>query len=328
MPDIIYLSLLRGKLHEIAMQKTASTAFVRRIRQGLLSPQSITRVAQTMPDNKFRTIGYLGEGQFTLADRVVGNVGGYAGEMVRKMSNRLAPNYVAEGEKLKQLTDQFNRRMQHRRYGGTKDQTPLLAPIIESNPKGVFQHLSIGKVPMVHYADIPQSDMRRTLVENLPGYPDVAHANPRQWKALHRSFRDLHEGNYGVAGQIHDAQPNRKNLLLDSSIKTQFTRPIFGKTRAGRLHHRSLGDKRRANATRAVYSDNAIQQNAFDRRLLAMKISTDGQNIGEGWLARELQEAVDSAASQARQVARRDAYPRWLANFLDNVSDFRKRYRR
>ena len=185
-------------------EKGASTALVRRILKGTLSPKTITRAATAMPAGKFRFLNHLGEGQFNLADKVVGNVGGYSGVMARKLPNRYNPSYVEDGKSLKNIIDRFNSRMEHRRFGGTPGQTPLIAPIIESNPKGVFQQLSTGNVPMKTYTRKELSNIDVRLPYSRMHFTQ---ANPRQMRAVNRNFMDLHQGNYGVRGQIHDAQP-------------------------------------------------------------------------------------------------------------------------
>lgn len=68
------------------LTKHASTALIRRMQQGLLSPHTIQRAAAAMPEGKFRFVKNLGRGQFSVADQVVGNFGqGAAGQAVRKM---------------------------------------------------------------------------------------------------------------------------------------------------------------------------------------------------------------------------------------------------
>jgi hypothetical protein len=180
--------------------KTASTALTRRIMRGLLPESAIARAAAAMRPGQFRQVKHLGNGQFNLVDQVVGNVGGYAGQMARKMPIRVTPNYVAEGDQLKQITDKFNRRMTHRRYGGTPNQTPVIAPIIESNERGVFQRLADGRVPM---------SGRHVTVNDR--YPSPELANPKHDAKLRKSFIDLHQNNFGRHGQVLDSQPTPMN---------------------------------------------------------------------------------------------------------------------
>lgn len=173
------------------MDKLSSTALVRRILAGRLSPATVQRAAAAMPDGSFRTLGHLGQGQFNLADKVVGNVGGHAGVMARKLPIRRFDGYVEEGQRLKQITDRFNaehapvstletvaQRLNPIRRTPIHSDPPI-APIVASTPKGLFQQLSTGKP--IHTADTERK--------------------------LRRTFYDLHDGNKGPFGQYHDAQP-------------------------------------------------------------------------------------------------------------------------
>ena len=159
--------------------KQASTALVRRMAKGMVSPASVSRAAKAMPEGKFRTIGDIGTGAFTTADRVVGNVGGHAGEMVRKMLYRDSPNYVAEGKAMQSFIAKLNDTHRKRVMFNTgKSTEPIVAPILDSNSKGVFQRLADGK------------------------------PHPDQFKILSRRAEDLGH-NAGRSGQYFDVAPNR-----------------------------------------------------------------------------------------------------------------------
>lgn len=165
--------------------KVATTALVRRILAGSLSPKSVSRAAAGMPSGKFRFLNHLGTGQFTLADRVVGNVGGVTGELARKIPMRYSPNYVQEGNSLKEFTDRINtnaaRRFRFGEQSGYYHQNggPVVAPYVASTPKGVFQRLADAK------------PMRSKSVISF----------------LNKRVADLNPANYGPQGQILDAAP-------------------------------------------------------------------------------------------------------------------------
>ena len=131
MPTVAELGRLLGRQ---SLVKEASTALVRRIAQGLLSPKSIQRAAQAMPEGSFRFVKNLGRGQFSLADKVVGNVGGHAGEMVRKVATHadLAPNQ--EYGPLKKLIVGYNAAYS-KRSGGNP-----IAPYVDVNPRLRFRY--------------------------------------------------------------------------------------------------------------------------------------------------------------------------------------------
>lgn len=149
------------------LEKTAAPAWVRQIQQGALSPQSIQRVASSLPAGKFRFLENLGRGQFNVADKVVGNVGGHAGTMVRKLPAHAYTNPGLAYDGLKPFVDRVNRLIP------TQTGKPLIAPYLETGSQGAFQRLGtedIGRMPMAakHY------------------------------------LSDLHSGNIGPGGQIID----------------------------------------------------------------------------------------------------------------------------
>lgn len=153
--------------------KVSSTAFVRAIRRGGLSPAAIQRGASAMAPGKFRFVSNLGRGEFSLADKVVGNVGGAPGLAVRKMPTRqISPveQYAPHARATSYLNDRFS-------PGGT----PPIAPIRAVTPQGAFQALGTGQVEL-----------------------------PLKLPPL---LRDLHRGNIGPGGQIIDFQlPSRLDM--------------------------------------------------------------------------------------------------------------------
>lgn len=190
------------KLSSDQRVKCASTALIRAIRQGLLSPASITRAARAMPPGKFRFVSNAGRGQFSLADKVVGNMGGRAGEMIRKIPTRQVGSAGAEHSGVKKLVDELNTRFApgalHQavsRVMGKGNVADPIAPYLHVGDKGAFQAMASGRVP------------------HLP-------------KQLTDGLTDLHSGNIGPAGQIFDFGLKANNALgVGSSVsplKTQF----------------------------------------------------------------------------------------------------------
>jgi hypothetical protein len=154
---------------------------VRQIAKGALSPQSIQRAAAAMPAGKFRFVNNLGRGQFNIADRVVGNVGGHAGEMVRKLPTRQVGDVAEEYAPFRSLIDNYNQQYQpgafQRAWGFVRGRQPAvpIAPYVAANARGGFQQLATG------------------------------HASPP--RALTKQLDDLHSGNIGPHGQIIDFTP-------------------------------------------------------------------------------------------------------------------------
>lgn len=161
------------------MQKESSTALVRRIASGLLSPKAISTAASAMAPGKFRTVGHLGRGQFSVADKVVGNFGGgNAGLAVRKMpTTQVTPQaeYGPLAAVTTHLNQQYKPSLLQRAYARStfRKAAPPLAPYYDVNAKGGFQALADGFVP---------------------------------WKqrGLKKTLGDLHSDNIGPRGQIFD----------------------------------------------------------------------------------------------------------------------------
>lgn len=170
--------------HEAAMVKVGSTALTRRIAKGVLSPQTIQRAAAAMPKGKFRFIRNLGRGQFNLADEVVGNVGGHAGRMVRKIPTQALPSAGHEFQSINNTVNQLNRRY-GRTWYGAKRPSPPIAPYHHVGDQGAFQDLATGTV-------------------TLP------------W-GLKRKLRDLHSGNVGPRGQVLDFGLRRRSGISGST---------------------------------------------------------------------------------------------------------------
>lgn len=210
--------------------KVASTALVKAIRLGKLSPESIARAASTMPEGKFRYLSHLGTGQFTAADKVLGSVGGFSGEMVRKMPIRYSPDYVAEGVAIKQFIDKLNtnaaKRLAHSNPSSYYYQTGAspIAPILGVASHGVFQRVA-NAVPMKSKGII---------------------------RYLNRRVEDLHPGNYGPKGQVFDAAPNFSGLAPGVPTNLELTTrelpsfiPWTGDARIKKPNHNQLNLIRR-----------------------------------------------------------------------------------
>lgn len=171
--------------------KAAATALIRMMRAGKLSAPSIYRAARAMDPGKFRFVRNLGRGQFNLADEVVGNVGGHAGQMVRKLPAH-AYRSPQEGYKgLKQFVDNANRQLP------TSTGAPAIAPYVAVNHRGAFQQLANQAVHS------PEDLARRWRTWGFDGPPGPSAARVPTAGA-HRLMNDLHEGNIGPGGQIID----------------------------------------------------------------------------------------------------------------------------
>lgn len=157
------------------LAKHASTALVRRMSKGLLSPATVQRAAGAMAPGKFRTVNNLGRGQFSLADRVVGNVGGHAGEMVRKLPTRRVADASRDYADVKRISDHYNQQFSPsqqflRQHGATAG--PPIAPYVAADSKGGFQQLATA------HAEMPP--------------------------LLRTQLTDVHPGNIGPNGQVLD----------------------------------------------------------------------------------------------------------------------------
>lgn len=190
------------KLSSDERVKCASTALVRAMLKGLLSPQSVQRAARAMQPGKFRFVQNLGRGQFSLADKVVGNMGGRVGEMVRKLPTRQVASAGGEMHGVKRLIEELNGRFGAKplqqavsRVMGKGNVADPIAPYVHVGDKGAFQAMATGRVP------------------HLP-------------KQLTDGLTDLHPGNVGPKGQIFDFGLKADNALGAgagiSPMKTQF----------------------------------------------------------------------------------------------------------
>lgn len=200
-----------GKL-TAAMYKEGSTALVRRIAQGVLSPATIERAAGAMRPGSFRFIRNLGRGQFSLADEVVGNIGGFAGQMARKLPTRAGMTPVSEYGPLRSVANHINADFQRMVPGSA----PPIAPFVDVNNRGAFQRLATDKIPVI--SDYMASRRRHMLAPNSVPYPTLP--SPLN------NLQDLHSGNVGPGGQIIDFGVDQ--TLLSAIGANQPTSAITG----------------------------------------------------------------------------------------------------
>lgn len=170
--------------------KQASTALVRNIAKGLVSPESITRAAKNMPVNTLRQVRapdlgmpYGASGKFNLVDTVVGNWGHdrYAGLAVRKLPLRNEQGGPAEYYAgMKPLVSSLNRIFHKNslKWAISGKNRNIIAPVVHTDAKGLIQRLATDQVTPVTSPDGVQITM------NLLG--------------------DLHKNNLGPKGQVLD----------------------------------------------------------------------------------------------------------------------------
>jgi hypothetical protein len=179
------------------LQKEASTALVRAIQAGKLAAPSIQRAAKAMAPGKFRFLGNLGRGQFNVADKVVGNVGGHAGEMVRKLPAHAYVDPQDAYKGLKEFVDKANKQLP------TATGVPAVAPYTAVNSRGAFQRIGNQSI------HTPESFAKNLAEESRSlGVPkgwlnqDAIAKMPAEGAA--NLMGDLHPGNIGPGGQIID----------------------------------------------------------------------------------------------------------------------------
>ena len=210
------------------MEKGSSTAFVRAILRGALSPKSITRAAAAMKPGKFRTVKPLGSGVYNKADLIVGNVGSHAGVGVRKLPTHKFVNPKQNYRGVKAEADRINKRLKRYNERPAREELesgwPLvrqpivpqaqvtgvgqaIAPYYHVGDRGAFQHFTgslggIESAPRI-YRPGPKLGKPGTI---LQGRVWNAQVHPQADKYL----SDLHPGNYGPGGQIHDFMSRRR----------------------------------------------------------------------------------------------------------------------
>ena len=186
-------------MSQVSLAKCASTALVRMIRRGILSPQTIERAAQGMSPGKFRFIKNLGRGQFNLADQVVGNVGGHAGEMVRKLPAHKYVNPKTSYRGLRDYVDMVNKNVP------TDTGHPLIAPYVHVGSQGAFQRL--GNQTLTHNKVLRPG-------QNTVDPSDLLPPQAREY------LNDLHGGNLGPGGQVLDFLPKQPSRMITPPAST------------------------------------------------------------------------------------------------------------
>lgn len=160
-----------------SLLKEAAPAWVQAIQKGLLSAGNINRVAQSMPNGAFRTIGQLGHGAMNTAEKVVGNVGGNAGEMVRKLP--LNPSIPLQ---------KYYQPLVNASQAAEKIAPGVTAPYIAATPRGIFQqHAGPANV-------IPPGVTAPTWQQNIKD------------KLAPHGFTDMHPENFSQGGKLFDFQ--------------------------------------------------------------------------------------------------------------------------
>lgn len=124
--------------------KQASTALVRAIRSGKLSPGGVVRAGRGLPEGYLRQIRPMGTGSFNLADLMVGNLGVPRGRglVVRTLPTRAAEGTLAEtqGPGHKLLEELFYKERAKAKAEGwlSENYAPLFAKPLSVGPKGRF----------------------------------------------------------------------------------------------------------------------------------------------------------------------------------------------
>lgn len=189
------------------MEKVSSTALVRAILRGALSPKSITRASAAMKPGQFRKIKYLGSGVYNNADLIAGNVGSHAGVGVRKLPTNKFVNPMQNYRGVQAEVDRLNKLIP------TETGVPAIAPYYSVGNRGAFQHYT-GSIDGIgrKLSDFDPIWYTGKAVPNV-------HADRLGWSANYgrapmrkslEHLKDLHSGNYGPGGQIHDFQSIRR----------------------------------------------------------------------------------------------------------------------
>lgn len=177
--------------------KAAATALIRMMRAGKLSAPSISRAAQGMDPGKFRFVRNLGRGQFNLADEVVGNVGGHAGPMVRKLPAHAYTRPQDAYRGVQNFVDQANQKLP------TPSGVPAVAPYKAVNNRGAFQQLGNQSIHTPESLTAATNEAARSW--GVPrGWIDPKAIAKSHVPGAERLMGDLHQGNVGPGGQILD----------------------------------------------------------------------------------------------------------------------------
>ncbi len=223
------------------LQKTAAPAWMRQYVAGKLSPASVSRIAQSMAPGTFRTAGNLGRGQFNLADEVVGNVGGFAGPMVRKLPTQLPYSQLygktlTEATALPHLaTDAIGlpavgsptKAMAREAVSPADYYRDLLGVTDELN----LRHGQSGAEPIVPIHDVNDKGLFQQLADRFG--PKV-----NRPEVLDRQLSDVHGANVSPRNQIMDLTA-RPGARWESRVPGND--PVAGRIDPGTLYSPELG---------------------------------------------------------------------------------------
>lgn len=199
-----------SKCGKIGQVKSASTALVRRIMQGLLSQGSIQRAAQGMEPGAMRFVRNLGHGNMNVADHMVGNLGeGMAGQFVRKLPLRQLPADMAEqgGSALKNW---YQPLVDHSKQFEQQFGNRIISPYVHAGERGAFQELdragSGGTARGLF--DTASAKGRQAVRDAGPG---IGHSDahrlgsaPIQEAFSPMGLGDIHNQQFGPGGRLID----------------------------------------------------------------------------------------------------------------------------
>lgn len=216
-------------------EKSASTALVRRMLQGVLSPQTISRAAEAMPAGAARFVRNLGHGNMNVADHMVGNLGeGMAGQFVRKLPLRQLPaEYAAQGENA--LSKWYQPLVDHSQAFQQAHGNNVISPYVKATDQGAFQamdHAGSGGISRGLFDEHGQHAVGMMAEQRAAN--GLAPATSSNARRVHRTagaepfkpmgLGDIHEGQFGPGGRLVDwstAQHGSgaaSNLNVDSPI--------------------------------------------------------------------------------------------------------------
>lgn len=194
-----------------ATDKEAAPRYVKEMQKGKLSRDAVKRIAQSLPEGTFRTVKNLGRGQFNIADEIIGNIGGTADKMVRKLPAHayVSPELAYAG--LKDFVDEQNAKHP------TETGAPAIAPFKEVGRRGAIQEF--GDKPIWH-------DPAQHSRTDWDGSRYVLH-HPELW----RDVIDMHRLNLGPGGQVID--PTARDQSVGWSPDN--AKRISGRTRSDNI---------------------------------------------------------------------------------------------
>jgi hypothetical protein len=207
----IAASLFAQRPHAAGLTKAATTALVRQILRGTLSPSSITRAATAMRPGTVRQVKNLGHGSFNLADLMVGNVGGKPGLSVRKL-----PLRATSLERENRLSRLASGRIEQMQPGVVAKHIPT------DGRKGVFQEY--GTKQVVPGWTPEASRQGKYFQGHIQSHADAS----RFYENLvSKGVNDIRPSNLGPGGQLIDYQlrvGNKHRLLAGETRGPELSR--------------------------------------------------------------------------------------------------------